>query len=131
MPEDKDIVGLTEERMKELLEQLGKMPIGDPAREKIVEELQDYSRIVDDYEGRDLKRLDNNAKNDIEEARLEIDAQKIILEKSRIRTERFKVCTYILSGIGTAMLSYNMDKIHISCKPLAKLKDDFISKLGR
>lgn len=131
MPEDKDIVGLTEERMKELLEQLGKMPIGDPAREKIVEELQDYSRIVDDYEGRDLKRLDNNAKNDIEEARLEIDAQKIILEKSRIRTERFKVFAYILSGIGTGMLSYNMDKIHISCKPLAKLKDDFINKLGR
>lgn len=131
MPEDKDIVGLTEERMKELLEQLGKMPIGDPAREKIVNELNDYSRIVDDYEGRDLKRLDNNAKNDIEEARLEIDAQKIILEKSRIRTERFKVFAYILSGIVTGMLSYNMDKIHISCKPLAKLKDDFISKLGR
>lgn len=131
MPDDKDIVGLTEERMKELLEQLGKMPIGDPAREKIVEELNDYSRIVDDYEGRDLKRLDNNAKNDIEEARLEIDAQKIILEKSRIRTERFKVFAYILSGIGTGMLSYNMDKIHISCKPLAKLKDDFINKLGR
>ena len=131
MPEDKDIVGLTEERMKELLEQLGKLPIGDPARVKIVEELNDYSRIVDDYEGRDLKRLDNNAKNDIEEARLEIDAQKIILEKSRIRTERFKVFAYILSGIGTGMLSYNMDKIHISCKPLAKLKDDFINKLGR
>ena len=131
MPEDKDIVGLTEERMKELLEQLGKMPIGDPARVKIVEELNDYSRIVDDYEGRDLKRLDNNAKNDIEEARLKIDAQKIVLEKSRIRTERFKVFAYILSGIGTGMLSYNMDKIHISCKPLAKLKDDFISKLGR
>ena len=131
MPEDKDIVGLTEERMKELLEQLGKMPIGDPAREKIVDELNDYSRIVDDYEGRDLKRLDNNAKNDIEEARLKIDVQKIVLEKSRIRTERFKVFAYILSGIGTGMLSYNMDKIHISCKPLAKLKDDFIGKLGR
>ena len=131
MPEDKDIVGLTEERMKELLEQLGKMPIGDPARVKIVEELNDYSRIVEDYLGRDLKRLDNYAKNDIEEARLEIDAQKIILEKSRIRTERFKVFAYILSGIGTGMLSYNMDKIHISCKPLAKLKDDFINKLGR
>ena len=36
---------------EELLEQLGKMPIGDPAREKIVEELNDYSRIVEDYLG--------------------------------------------------------------------------------
>ena len=131
MNDEKDIVGLTEERMKELLEQLGKMPMSDPGREKLVKELEDYSRIVDDYEGRDLKRLDNNAKTDIEEARLEIEAQKVLNERARNRTEKFKIFAYILSGIGTGMLSYNMDKIHISCKPLAKLKDDFIAKIGR
>jgi len=131
MNEEKDIVGLAETRMTELYERLGNMSADDPNREKIVKEIGEHSRIVDDYEGRDLKRLDNNAKNDIEEARLEIEAQKILNERARNRTERIKIFMYALFGVGTGMLSYNMDKVHIAAKPLAKLKDDFIGKLGR
>ena len=126
-----DIVELAEQRMNELYKRLEKMDLADPNRKSIVDEITDHARIVDDYETRNLKRLDSNAKNDIEETRLVIDSDRNLIEKARVRTERMKLFAYIIGGIGTGIMSYNMDKIKISAKPLAKFKDDLIAKLGR
>ena len=129
--EEMDIVELAEKRMNELYEKLDRMSLDDPNRKSIVDEIGDHARIVNDYENRDLKRLDNNAKNDIEEQRIIIDSDRNLIERAKVRTDRMKLFAYIIGGIGTGMMSYNMDKIKISAKPLSKFKDDLIAKLGR
>ena len=78
MPTDeKDIVELLEDRERELLDNLGNRQIDDPKREAVVRELETYAKIVDQYEARDQRRMDNNAKNDIEEQRIVIDQMNV------------------------------------------------------
>lgn len=132
MPTDeKDIVELVEDRMRELLDNLGKSPIDNPKREAVVRELESYSKIVDQYEARDQRRMDNNAKNDIEEQRIVIDQMKVLNDKARNRSEMIKWIFYILGSGGFGFWAYNMDKMHLGNKRMLRFVDDLLGKLGR
>lgn len=132
MPTDeKDIVELVEDRMRELLDNLGNRQIDDAKREAVVRELESYSKIVDQYEARDQRRMDNNAKNDIEEQRIVIDQMKVLNDKAKNRSEMFKWIFYILGSGGFGFWAYNMDKMHLGNKRMLRLVDDLLGKLGR
>ena len=84
-----------EEREKEILEELGRMSVTDPNRKPLLIELDTISKILVNYDQLEQNRLNNNAKNDIEE-------QKLIIEEKKLKNEDKK----IWSGLGMAVMSF-------------------------
>ena len=132
MPTDeKDIVELTEDRMRELLDNLGNRQIDDQKREAIVREFEIYAKVVDQYESRDQRRMDNNAKNDIEEQRIVIDHQKVLNDKAEIRSNNIRWILHILGSGLFGYVAYHMDKKYLGNKRMLRIVDELLAKLGR
>lgn len=112
--DEKDNLDLYEEREHELLDQLGRMEITDPNRDKIEKELDTLAKIRSKYLELEQNRLNNNAKNDIEEAKLLVEKSKLENEKRRNRTTLWAtfITTLFTTGIGYSaiMKSYHMDE---------------------
>ena len=111
---EKDNMDLYEEREHELLDQLGRMEISDPNRDKVEKELDTLAKIRSKYLELEQNRLNNNAKNDIEEAKLLVEKSKLENEKRRNRTTLWAtfITTLFTTGIGYSaiMKSYHMDE---------------------
>ena len=132
MPTDeKDIVELAEGSMRDLYEGLNKMQVGDPKRESIMKEIESHSKIVDSYESRDLRRMDNNAKNDIEEQRVIVDQMKVQNSKAELWVRLIEKAMYFVGAFGVGYYGYHADKYHLFAKPFARFRDDLLTKLGR
>lgn len=112
--DEKDNLDLYEEREHELLDQLGRMEINDPNRDKVEKELDTLAKIRSKYLELEQNRLNNNAKNDIEEAKLLVEKSKLENEKKRNRTTLWAtfITTLFTTGIGYSaiMKSYHMDE---------------------
>lgn len=100
---------LYEKREHEVLEQLGKMEMSDPNRKNLVQELNTLSSIRNNYDQTELTRLNNNARNDIEEAKLAIEEEKVKNDKERTKAMWFQAALSFLGGAALTMKSYHMD----------------------
>ena len=127
----KDVMDLNEERQRELYEELGRLKPEDPKYKEIVNNLETLAKMQDEFETREQKRLDNNAKNDLEEAKLVIDQQKIENDKLRSRLDAFTRICYFIGSLGMGYYAYHSDKLTIPVKPFVKVKDDFMRLIGR
>ena len=112
--DEKDNMDLYEEREHELLDQLGRMEMNDPNRDKVERELDTLAKIRAKYLELEQNRLNNNAKNDIEEAKLLVEKSKLENEKRRNRTTLWAtfLTTLFTTGFGYSaiMKSYHMDE---------------------
>ncbi len=105
-----DNLELYEKREHELLEELGKLQPNDPNRKPIVQELNTIASIKATYNQNELTRLNNNARNDIEEQKLIIEQEKIRNDKRR--TIAMWVQAIFSGGLGLYAVnkSYHMDE---------------------
>lgn len=101
---------LYEAREKEMLEELGKTPFNDPNRLKLVESLDTIAKIRVNYDQLDQTRLNNNAKNDIEEEKLVIEHKKIENDKERIWASVITGLVSFFGGVSVVRWSYKMDE---------------------
>jgi hypothetical protein len=108
--EARDNLELYEIREKEILEELGRLNMDDPKREKLWKELDTNARIRKAYSDSEQERLNNNAKNDIEEAKLVIEEKKLENDKNRTKTSVIQTILYILAGVGSYCASYHMEE---------------------
>ena len=107
MPENEmSTLDLLEQREREGYEELGKLKYDDPIRGKVLNELKTLSDIRNDFESQEQTRLNNNAKNDIEEQKLVIESEKIRNEKKRIGAEVGKAVLYFVGGFSSMFGSY-------------------------
>ena len=121
-----DLMELNEARQQECYDKLGKLDPGDPKRESIVDDLMAFAKIQAIAENHELKRLDNNAKNDIEETRLIIEQQANEIQRMRMRLE---FSTRIMYAFGAGLMgfyAYNKELITIPAKSFIKVKDDLL-----
>ena len=109
MDENENNLELYEKREHEILEQLGKMEMSDPNRKNLVQELNTLSSIRNNYDQTELTRLNNNARNDIEEAKLAIEEEKVKNDKERTKAMWFQAALSFLGGAALTMKSYHMD----------------------
>ncbi len=114
----KDNLELLEERQKDLVEQLNRMAIDDPKRPKVQDELDLISKIIVNMKTQDETRLNNNARNSIEEERLRIEHKK--LESDKI-WRGITIGTSVL-GVASGYLmqckSYHMEEANYAFKAL-------------
>lgn len=107
---DENNLDLYEKREHEVLEQLGRTEHDDPNRKNLVNELTALSSIRVSYEQTEQTRLNNNARNDIDEEKLRIEQGKLENEKERNKTLMAQSLLSLLVGIGLTMKSYHMDE---------------------
>jgi hypothetical protein len=111
-----DVMELNEARLAQLYHDLERYEPTDPNYKKIAENIEILSRVSDSHGQVELKRLDNNAKNDIEEQKLVIEMQKLKNDKARTRSEWFGRIFYGALVTGSAYFSYNQDLLKIPSK---------------
>ncbi len=107
---DENNLDLYEKREHEVLEQLGRTEHDDPNRKNLVNELTALSSIRVSYEQTEQTRLNNNARNDIDEEKLRIEQGKLENEKERNKALVAQSLLSLLVGIGLTMKSYHMDE---------------------
>lgn len=107
---DENNLDLYEKREHEVLERLGKTEHDDPNRKNLVNELTALSSIRVSYEQTEQTRLNNNARNDIDEEKLRIEQGKLENEKERNKTIMLQSLLSLLVGVGLTMKSYHMDE---------------------
>ena len=126
-----DVMELNEARLVQLYKELDRYEPTDPNYKKIVENIEDLSRVLETYKQIELKRLDNNAKNDIEEQKLVIDMQKVQNDKARNIGEWMGRVLYAAMIGGSAWFSYNQDLLKIPSKAFKWAHEKFLAKFIR
>lgn len=107
--ENKTTWELMEEREKEIYVELGKLKFDDPKRQKLMAEAKSLADIKNAYETTENNRLNNNARNDIEEQKLVIEEAKLRNDKRRIGVDIARIIVYTIAGFGLNVASYTMD----------------------
>lgn len=107
---EKDNLELYEDREHELLEKLGRMESDDPNYGKVVGYLDTVSKIRVNYETSEQTRLNNNARNSIEEEKLIIEHAKIQSDKDRTKAMWIQALLSFVGGAALTMKSYHMDE---------------------
>ena len=102
-------LGLLEEVEKEGLEELKRRNYDDPARKSIMAEVKTCSDIRVANAEVEINRVNNNAKNSIEEERIMIEREKVKTDRKRGKTELIKAGIYFFGGAALSVTSYFME----------------------
>lgn len=123
MPTEETTMELLEQREREAYKELGQMSFDDPNRGKVVSEAKTLAELRAKFEESENTRLNNNARNDIDEQRIRLDEEKLKNEKARTRFDVWKVLIYVAAGFGMNVSSYMFDEWFQDYKPLGRFKD--------
>ena len=108
---DMSLQDLLEKREKEVYLELGKVGMNDEKRRQLMSEAKTFAEIRNANDQAENTRLSNYAKNEIEEQKLLVEQERCKVEKRKIGMDAAKIFVGVLSGLGGAMLSYNMDTL--------------------
>ena len=126
---EKDNLELYEDREYEILEELGRMEMNDPKRKDLVNELTAISSIRVSYEQNEQNRLNNNAKNDIEEAKLVLEAEKVRSDKEKNWMFLVQAVASFSLGYHSIMRSFHMEEKNYGYKKLQDFGTNLVNKV--
>lgn len=116
-----------DERIGEILEDLGRTQIGSQEYSDKVKDLVEENKVRESMVKTELQRVDNNAKNDISEAELVIKQQEVKTNKLRnfitILTTIITVGGYCGTSIYEAHHAYENEKTQIGDKGWLRSSD--------
>lgn len=101
----------TREEYNRLLNELGRMMPDDPNYAKTLESAEKLARMIGEYERRDLDRINNNIRNDIQEEGLRVDQAKVKADRFRSVTELIKTAVSGGVAVGMGLLAYKNEAI--------------------
>lgn len=101
----------TREEYNRLLEELARMMPDDPKYQETLKAAESLSKIIGEYERRDLERINSNIRNDISEEELRVNMAKVKSDRFRSWTEVLKSALGVGSSIGLGILAYHNDAI--------------------
>ena len=114
---------LLEKREKEVYLELGKIGFDDENRKQLMNEAKIFAEIRNANDQAENTRLNNNARNDIEEQKLVTEQERLKAEKARIAVDVGKIIAGVLGGIGMTVMSYNMDTLYTKDNRMQKFAE--------
>lgn len=129
--EEKSTMDLLEETERAAYEELKKLNFDDPNRKNVLNEAKTCAELRMTYEQNENTRLNNNAKNDLDEQRLVIEAEKVKNDKNRVRVDFTKGMLYFVGGIFSGFSSYMMSDWFQDYKPLTRFSEKMHDLLVR
>lgn len=121
--EELSTMELLEQREKEVYEELGRLDMNDPKRGPLLNEAKTLAGIRVAYEETEQTRLNNNAKNDIEEEKLVIESEKLKNDKARMKLDFGKAAMYLFGGFASGLSSYMLEGWFQEYKPLKRFQE--------
>ena len=114
---------LLEKREQEIYVELGKLEPTDPNYGKVLEAAKKYSEIRNTYETAEQTRLNNYAKNEVEMAKVDVEAKKAANDKRRTWVDFAKAGMFLIGGFASGFSGYMMDTWFQKDKALGRLQD--------
>lgn len=121
--DEMDVVEMLEHMEKKGYKVLDEMKEDDPNRTKKLNEVETYAKLRLEHESNENARLNNNARNDIDEQKVEIEAQKARNDAKRIWVDVIKGGMYVGFGFLGGVGSYLLDPWFSQYKPFQRLAD--------
>lgn len=100
---------LREKQIHDAYVELGRLKYDDPNRGKVLNEIKSLEEIKRDEENAETTRLNNNARNDIEEQKLDVERERCSIEKRKIRSTWGQIAAYFIAGFGSLGAGYLLD----------------------
>lgn len=100
---------LLEKREQEVYIELGKLEPTDPNYGKVLEAAKKYSEIRNTYETAEQTRLNNYAKNEVEMAKVDVEAKKAANDKRRTWVDLAKAGLFLIGGFASGFSGYMLD----------------------
>lgn len=116
--EEMDNLEILKQVAKNESEQLLKMKYDDPNRPKQVDAVETVSKLCIAYEQLEQNRLSNNAKNDVEEAKLIIEDKKLENERLKMKHDTKRTWYYMVAALFGTWLSYNLGETTVAYKKM-------------
>ena len=124
---DDTISGL-EKRECELIEMLAKTQIGTESYDKIVDELEQISRMKNAELQTDNTRLNNNERNDIDRKKIDVDVERIKVEKWKINAGLIDSGFDLVKCLGFSWIAYNGEKVSYAIKQIMDVGKGFLRR---
>lgn len=126
---EKEISEMTTPELLEKLEhdsyaELTRMTFNDPNRGKVLGEAETYFKIRNGYDQTEQNRLNNYAKNETEDRKVDVEMKKAKNDRVRTRVDLIKAGLYFLMGIFGGFAGYAMDTWFQQDKRLQKFQQD-------
>ena len=100
---------LREKQIHDAYVEIGRLKYDDPNRGKVLSEIKSLEEIKRDEENAETTRLNNNARNDIEEQKIDVERERCSIEKRKIRSTWGQIGAYFIAGFGSLGASYLLD----------------------
>lgn len=127
--ENMSIEELRDLREREIYLQMGKLKYDDPLNDKLANRAKVISDIRCSENSTDNNRLNNNARNDVEEQKLLIEERRLRAEKWKALIEFGKITGYGILGYFCIRRSYTMSEISAPFRDMKKFGEDLIEKI--
>ena len=111
---------LIETRLKEACVELGKMEPHDPKRKEVLAEIDTLNKSLMSYDQTENDRLATNAKNDLDQQRINVEIEKVRNDGRKIKLGWGQVIIGVLAGLGINTWSYLMAEYAQPDKPMQK-----------
>ena len=126
---EKEINEMTTPELLEKLErdsyaELTRMTFNDPNRGKLLGEAETYFKIRNGYDQSEQNRLNNYAKNETEDRKVDVEMKKVKNDRARTRADLFKAAMFFVMGIFGGFAGYAMDTWFQQDKRLQKFQQD-------
>ena len=89
---------LREKQIHDAYVELGRLKYDDPNRGKVLSEIKSLEEIKRDEENAETTRLNNNARNDIEEQKIDVERERCSIEKRKIRSTWGQITAYFIGS---------------------------------
>lgn len=128
MFETEDVIDKVDARASEILDELAKTEMTSKDYTDMTKNLETLCKIKAEADSRDQNRLNNNARNDIEQMRIEVEADKL---KASKLTNAISVIQTVVSLGGAclfAYVAYMGDLDGIANRPIMNVAQNLFSK---
>lgn len=100
-----DIEKLNEE-FNRLSDELKRLKPDDPTYRTVSENQERLAKIINEYERRDLERINNNVRNDINEENVRVDFEKVKTDRLREWLGLAKTGLSVAGGLAMGAIAY-------------------------
>lgn len=121
-----DTIEKIEARNSEFLDEIGKMKPTDPNCSTIVDNVGKLATAEVNLLREENARLNNNAVNDINREKLEIERDKLTVEKWRIGADVVHDVIDTGKCVGFAWIAYNGDKVSYAIRSIFDMAKGFL-----
>ena len=128
---DKDLETMNEERRCELYESIGRTDPGDPNYKYQSDNLKTLSDIDNSARKIENERLNNNARNDLDRQRIEVEMYKAETERMKVKAGVFADLMDTAKAAGFCWIAYHGEQVSYAIRSIVSVAQGYLKARRR